>query len=60
MRIIKVEVRYALRTGTRGTLHVLAGSTAEAIMHVMDVYGLALRACSARSSTPWQATGAAS
>lgn len=53
-----VEVRYALRTGQHGTLHVLAGSTAEAILQVMDVYGLALRVCSAKRSAPWQPAGA--
>lgn len=44
-----VDVRYTLRDGTRGHLQVLARSTAAAICHVMDLYGLALRACSARA-----------
>jgi hypothetical protein len=59
MSIMKVEVRFALRTGPRGTLHVLAGSVAEAILHVMDIYGLELRACSARRSAPWAPNGVA-
>lgn len=40
--------RYTLRNGTRGVLHVIADSSAGAIVTALDTFGLQMRTCSAR------------
>lgn len=40
--------RYTLRNGTRGVLHVIADSSAGAIVTALDVFGWQMRTCSAR------------
>lgn len=44
-----VALRYVLRDGTRGTLHCLAASTADAVLLALATWGAALRTCSARA-----------
>ena len=41
-------LHYTLRNGQTGSLVVLAGSSSEAILKVMDTFGRQLRACSAK------------
>ena len=42
--------RYTLRTGQRGVLHLIAASSAEAVIAALDALGDALRTCSVRPS----------
>ncbi|MGC4075448.1 MAG: hypothetical protein QM702_00120 [Rubrivivax sp.] len=46
-----VLVRYSLRNGATGALHILAESTCSAIVTVVDLFGEALRTCSACTVT---------
>lgn len=40
--------KYTLRNGTRGTLHVIAASSCDAVVVTMHTFGGNLRTCSAR------------
>lgn len=48
--MIPVLVRYVLRNGTRGAVHVLATSTTAALVQCIDLFGEAVRFCSARAA----------
>jgi hypothetical protein len=41
-------VTYRLRNGARNTLHLIARSSCDAVITVMDLFGEQLRVCSAR------------
>lgn len=43
--------RYTLANGSRGTLHVMAHTSCDAILRALDLFGDRLRRVSARSAT---------
>lgn len=49
-RMKPVLVRYVLRNGSRGCLHMLAASTTEGVMQCLELFGEAVRCCSARAA----------
>lgn len=44
-----VIVAYTLRDGTRGRLHMLSRSTADAVLRALELFGERLRAASVRT-----------